>query len=217
MRVLTLGCVMIAALPALVRLGTAEEAHDTRPNLTVLLRYEHPYSAPSFSALERQLRSLLAEAGLQVEVRERKDANAREEYTDVVVFNMKGHCTMAARPAPNPLPVGALSDERGPLAMAYSADGNILPFGEVECDQVRESLERVLGKGAPDRYQATYGAALGTVMAHEVYHMLSHRAKHTKTGITKESLSAREMLEGKLTLSDKAREAIARAVLPVER
>ena len=106
------------------------------------------------------------------------------------------------------LPIGALSDERGPLAMAYSSDGAILPFGEVECDRIRSSLERVVGHGNPVIYQSAFGSALGLVVAHEIYHMLSHSPDHTKTGVTKESLSAREMLSGSLSLPAIARMAM---------
>lgn len=214
MRVFALCCAALFAFPVAIQTCAAEELPAAQSHLTVLLDYEHPYSTPAFTALERQLRNLLAEAGLQVEVRDHKSARAGEEFADVMIFSMKGHCSMASRRANTPLPVGALSDERGPLAMAYTTDGDILPFGEVECDHVRQSLERLLGKGASEKQQDVYGAALGTVMAHEVYHMLSHRAKHTKTGVAKESLSAREMLEGSLTFSDKAREAISLVVSP---
>jgi hypothetical protein len=213
-RIFALCCAVSFALPAAIQTCAAEELPAARSRLTVLLNYEHPYSSPAFAALERQLQNLLGEAGVQVDVREQKSARAGEEFADVMIFNMKGHCSMASRRAITPLPVGALSDERGPLAMAYTTDGDILPFGEVECDHVRQSLERLLGKSASKQQQDVFGSALGTVMAHEVYHMLSHRAKHTKAGVTKESLSAREMLEGSLTFSDKARAAISLVISP---
>lgn len=87
-----------------------------------------------------------------------------------------------------PMPVGALSDERGPLAMTYSSDGELLHFGEVECDRVRQSLQRVLGKGYPEKRQAALGMALGVVMAHEMYHVMANAKSHTGQGITTQSL-----------------------------
>lgn len=106
------------------------------------------------------------------------------------------------------LPIGALSDERGPLAMAYSSDGVILPYGEVECDRIRQSLQRLIGRGNPGTYQSAFGAAMGLVVAHELYHMLARSPQHTENGITKESFSARDMLSGNLSLPEVARLAM---------
>ena len=110
------------------------------------------------------------------------------------------------------MPVGALSDERGPLAMTYSSDGQLLHFGEVECDRVRQSLQRVLGRGYPEKRQIAFGTALGVVMAHEMYHMMANAKGHTGEGITKHSLSAEEMLAGELAIPDAARRAVQRGL-----
>ncbi len=195
--VFTLGCCLLfAAVPA------ALASSSSASPVTVLLNYEQPYSQSSFAALQQQLQATLDTAGLKLDIRDRRASPPHEQFGEVVVFKMRGTCSMSA------LPVGALSDERGPLAMAYSSNGSVLPFGEVACDRVRESLERILGKSNGERYQATFGAALGMVMAHELYHMLGHSARHTRQGVTKESLSARELLEGSLPLPEIARRAM---------
>ena len=170
--------------------------------VTVLLDYEQPYSRPSFEALGHQLQRILNDAGVKIELRDRKQAGEHEEFAGLLVFQMKGQCTM------DPLPVDALSDERGPLAMAYSADGTILPFGEVHCDHVRQSIQRVVGRSNPKLYQSVFGSALGLVIAHEVYHMLAHSPAHTSEGVTKHSLSARELLDGRLSLPRAAKLAM---------
>jgi hypothetical protein len=103
-----------------------------------------------------------------------------------------------------------LVDERGPLGMAYSSNGEILHFGAVECDRVRRCLQRVTGGGRPEQHQAQYGAALGIVVAHEIYHMIAGAKEHTRDGLTKESLSARELLDGELSIPGVAREALHR-------
>jgi len=194
--VFTFGCCLLfAAAPAVL-------ASPSASPLTVLLNYERPYSQSSFAALQQQLQATLDATGLKLDIRDRSASPPREQFGEVVVFKMKGTCSMSN------LAVGALSDERGPLAMAYSSNGSVLPFGEVQCDRVRESLEQVLGKSNGARYQAEFGVALGMVMAHELYHMLGHSAQHTRHGVTKESLSARELLEGSLSLPEIARRAM---------
>lgn len=193
-------CLFLLFLPILR--GAAPPASEPLSPVTVLLSYERPYSRLSFDALQQQLQHVLNNAGIKLEVRERQAAAPHEQFSDLFLFQMKGRCSMEG------LPVGALSDERGALAMAYSQDGNILPFGEVECDRVRESLQRLVGRGHAEAYQSAFGAALGMVVAHEIYHMLAHSPHHTAHGVTKQSLSARELLDHDLPLPDVARLAM---------
>ena len=54
------------------------------------------------------------------------------------------------------------------------------------------------------RDSTVYGSALGKVMAHEIYHMLAHESHHTATGLTKEALSSRELLDGSVSLPENA-------------
>lgn len=168
----------------------------------MLLNYEQPFSRPSFEALQRQLEHLLQRVGLRLDIRERKEATPHEQFAELFLFDMKGHCSM------DPLPIAASLGKRQALAMAYTADGNILPFGAIECDRVRESLENIVGRGSAGSYQATFGEALALVMAHEIYHMLAHSPAHTRRGVTKESLSGRELLEKEISFPEAARLAM---------
>ncbi len=190
-------------------LFSAASTPSSPPVVTVLLNYEQPYSRLSFEALEHQLQRVLNDAGLKLDLRDHKETDPKEEFSELFIFDMRGHCSM------DPIPVGALSDERGPLAMAYSAEGTILPFGEVECDHVRESIQRIVGRKNPRMYQQAFGSALGLVMAHEIYHMLARSAVHTNVGVTKPSLSAHELLDSRLSLPEAARLAIRQQLTQV--
>ncbi len=160
--------------------------------VTVVLDFEKPPSYVSYESMRGELDRLLNDAGVRLDLRLRTEIPADADFPDVVVFKMKGSCTMKS------LPVGAVSDERGPLAMAYSQDGQNLHFGEVECDRVRQSLQRIVGRGSARKYEPAFGNALGLVLAHEMYHILANSKLHTKDGVTKASLSARELLLGDL-------------------
>jgi len=175
---------------------------DLGQSVTVLVDFEKPYSDTSVAALRSELQSLFAPSGLKIDLRLKNELPPGAEFNQLVVFKMKGACSMVA------MPIGALSDERGPLAMTYASDGELLHFGEVECDRVRQSLQRVLGKGYPEKRQTALGMALGMVMAHEMYHMMANAKGHTADGITKHSLSAEEMLAGRLPIPDAARKAV---------
>ena len=166
----------------------------TRTALTVVMDFEAPHSVASFASLDNNLNALLSPAGITVELQTRDSLPPNPQFKQLVVFKMKGSCSMT------PVPIGALSDERGPLAMAFSSDGQVLHFGEVQCDRLRHSLERVLTPGGSPRNQRTFGSALAVVMAHELYHMLANEKEHTHKGISKPSLSADELVASRLAL-----------------
>jgi len=170
--------------------------------VTVLLDFEQPHSSASFAALHQELERILKPARLKVDLRIKSEVAPLSEFGELLLFKMKGHCTMDV------LPIGALLDERGPLAMTYSVDGQLLSFGEVECDRVRQSVQSVLGRGNPEAHQAALGVALARVMAHEMYHMIANSAAHTKNGVTKESLYGRELSQDALPLAGYVSDAL---------
>jgi hypothetical protein len=178
---------------------------SARPPVTVILDFEKPHSNVSLRAMREEVQRLLGNAGLRVEFRLKRDLPDAPEFSDLVLFRMRGSCTMDAWAPGHP------ADYREPLAMAYSDGGQVLHFGEVACDRVRESLQRVLGRGASEKYEAVLGNALGMVVAHEMYHMLADTKEHTKQGITKGALSARELLSGDLSMPRVAQEAMQNA------
>jgi hypothetical protein len=166
--------------------------------LTVVLKFERAQPVVRLPVLRDELQTLLGESNIQIDLRGEEELEDASVRGGLVVFRMKGQCTA------NALPVGAVSDERGPLAMTYSTDGQLLHFGEVECDRIRQSLERLWGKTWKDERQAAYSTALARVMAHEIYHMMGNCVAHTKQGLTRESLSAHDLTRSTPPLSVKA-------------
>lgn len=198
---------MVAGLSSVGALAAPGAVSD-QDSVTVLLDYEQTHSDVSLAVMKRELTSIMTNAGMSVDLRLRDEVAANAQFRRLVLFKMKGACTM------NALPIAALSDERGPLAMTYSSDGQLLPFGEIECDRVRESLQRTLGRGNPKGSQAAYGTALARVMAHEMYHMIANSKTHAKNGITQEGLSSRDLLSSKLPFSANAGAALRDGVRP---
>jgi hypothetical protein len=183
-------------------------AQAATQKVTVLVNFQKPHSAVSVEAFRQELKDLLEPAGVTVELMLRSELGNYPEFSELVVFEMKGSCSMDAASMP-PEPT---YDERGPLAKSYSSEGQILHFGEVECDRVRQCLQRVMGRGQSQKDQAPFGTALGIVVAHELYHMIAGEKAHTKSGLTKESLSARDLLNGGISIPRAAREALRRSL-----
>jgi len=165
------------------------------------MEFDSPHSEASLDSLRRNLNQLLTPGGMAVDVELKDQLPPNPQFGQLVIFKMRGSCSM------NPLKKvkGARS---GPLAMAYVSDGQVLHFGEVECDRVRTALQRILGSGGSPSNQDNYGAALAIVIAHELYHMLGNATGHTRDGLTKPALSADEMVSRKLGLSPRALSAI---------
>lgn len=183
----TLGAGAPAAVPGL----------KNSPILTIVLDIKRShYSASSFAAMETETQRIFNNTGIKLDWRIKSELPEHAEFNNVVVFTMTGFCTMNDSPE--------LIDERGPLALTYTSDGEILPFGEVRCDRVRASLKRHARSAVLSRPECVFGIALGRVMAHELYHMLAEEARHTDGGVTRTSLLAEDLIEGNLDFDSSA-------------
>ncbi|MBL8239941.1 MAG: hypothetical protein JNM66_21135 [Bryobacterales bacterium] len=170
------------------------------PEIAVVVQADETFSPQAWQAMEAESKRIARQAGLRVRFVERAAASA-QEFTDLVVFRMKGRCEMDTTPA--------LLDERGPFAWAFTANGNVLPFGEVKCDRVRESIKTAFRPADYRKADALFGRALGRVVAHELYHMLANTTKHGKTGVARHAFSAQQLVAEKLDFGKHERGLLA--------
>lgn len=178
---LTATCALFAATPGVPR------------EIAVVIQTDETFSPQAWQAMEAESARIASQAGLRVQFVERSKV-AESSFADLVVFRMRGKCEMDNFPV--------LLDERGPFAWAFTSNGNVLPFGEVKCDRVRESIKTALPPGDMRKADAILGRALGRVVTHEIYHMVANTRKHGKSGVAKDSLSARQLVDDRLDLSD---------------
>jgi ABC-type Fe3+/spermidine/putrescine transport system ATPase subunit len=183
---------LILSIFTLALCATFAAPIGTSPEVAVVLQVDETFSPQAWQAMEAESKRIAKQAGIRVRFVERSQA-AAEQFTDLVVFRMKGKCEMDTTPA--------LLDERGPFAWAFTADGNVLPFGEVKCDRVRESIKTALHPSDYRKADQLFGRALGRVVAHELYHMLANTKKHGKSGVAKDALSAQQLISEKLDFS----------------
>jgi hypothetical protein len=179
-------CLLSFSLPAL--------CGNPHGPVTVLLEFDQPYSDVSVSEMEREAASVLKNTGLILDWEMEASLQPHPEFKALVVLKMKGSCEMAIAPE--------LIDERGPLGMAYVTDGQVLSFGEIECDRIKQSVQRVLPPSTSARKERLYGRALGRVAAHEMVHMLRGSTRHSKSGINQASLTADELISNHIDLVD---------------
>ncbi len=160
--------------------------------VTVVLEFDQPYSNISVAEMEREANAVLKNTGLAFDWKLEARLEPHPEFKSLLVLKMKGRCEMERFPE--------LIDERGPLGLAYMTDGQVLSFGEIECDRIKQSVQRVLPRGKSDKEQRLYGRALGRVAAHEMVHMLRGSIQHSKSGITRASLTADELISNRVDL-----------------
>ncbi len=183
------GLSLLLACAPLFRAGVGFSS--TNPLTVVLDIQDNRYSRSSLSAMKTETERILKETGMTLDWRLKSELGAYPEFANVVVFTMTGSCSANTAPM--------MIDERGPLALTYTSDGEILPFGELRCDRIRASLERNR-QLAFRRSNSALGVALGRVMAHELYHMLAKDKNHTGEGVTQTSLRSDELICGGLKL-----------------
>ncbi len=184
----------------------ASERNTPLPPVTVLIEFDKPHSARSVAAMERETMHILQPSGIRLEWQMIADLPPNAEFSDFVVVRFRGSCATDEVPMP--------MDERGILGMSYASDGEVLPFGEVQCDRVKQSMRRVVPASQFRISEDLLGRALGRVVAHEMYHMLTNDKHHTKDGVTRESLSADDLVLGELLYSGRAADAISRRQAP---
>jgi hypothetical protein len=117
----------------------------------------------------------------------------------LVVVKLVGRCDMDGTPA---------YLEPGPLGWAHEANGTILPFSDLACDNLRGAVEAAIAGGNPTRANTLLGRAMGRVLAHELYHIVADTSYHGHGGVARAALTPRELTSGDLTFQPTEVEAI---------
>jgi hypothetical protein len=160
--------------------------------LTVVLDFKGPHSRTSLNEMKRESGLILNSSGVLLDWRMFGE-NPSESYNDLVVMRFKGVCRYE--------PAVPIYYGLGPLAITYTANGEVQPFGEVDCDRVVNSARNAMSGGDYARGDLLIGRAMGRVVAHELVHMLTKSGQHGTEGVEKPALSGKQLIEGYLPLS----------------
>ncbi len=104
------------------------------------------------------------------------------EFRDVFILRFRGDCSLQThrrRPEGNTRRLGD----------TQISEGRVLSFADVRCDAVRQYLA---GANAVD--EPALASALARVAAHELFHMLTHSAKHPLAGIARAEFTPTDLL-----------------------
>jgi hypothetical protein len=158
---------------------------NASPTVTVFLQFQGETSSRSVDALQTEVTRLLKPARLELEYRLGSELGPDDTPTDIIVVKFTGKC--------RPAMVTPILDERGPLAFTHISNGEILPFAEVACDRVRTSLASMGGTVHAHHGDRVLGRALGRVVAHEIYHILTKTTHHGKSGVARQGMSSNDL------------------------
>lgn len=161
-------------------------------DVTVIVDIKGPYSKLAMKEMEREATQIIETSGMKVDWRRRDDV-ANAVFNDLVVMTFKGSCTFD--PAP------PIYDELGPFAITRTANGEVQPFGEVDCDRVVNSVRTAMFGNDYNRADLLIGRALGRVVAHEMVHMLTKSGRHAHDGVQRAALSGKQLISASLPLS----------------
>lgn len=117
-------------------------------------------------------------------------------YRDLVVMTFKGSCEFEPAP-PRYDELGPI----GPLATTRTTNGEVQPFGEVDCTRVVNSARNAMSQEDWARGDLLIGRAMGRVVAHELVHMLTKSGEHGTEGVEKPALSGKQLISASLPLS----------------
>jgi hypothetical protein len=160
--------------------------------LTVVLHFKGPYSRTSLEEMKRESGLILNASGVLLDWRVLGE-DTPESYNDLVVMTFKGDCEYGPAPPDD--------NEHGPLAVTRMFEGEVQPFGEVDCYRVANMVRNAISGGDHFRGNLLMGRAMGRVVAHELVHMLTKSGQHGTEGVEKPALSGEQLIAGYLPLS----------------
>lgn len=151
--------------------------------VAVYLDSDRPVAAKVSESMQQEAGSIVGRSGVRLIWTAKPDT---KPYQRIAVVSLRGSCG-----------VGTLSNASRisePLGDTQISNGRVLPFADVACDAVHRLIDRDLRGARPADRERLLGRALGRVMAHELYHVLSESTRHGQTGVTRAALSSSDLL-----------------------
>ena len=171
---------------ALLSVVTSACSAFAAAKVTVVLQFEARHSEPSINEMKRELQTLMRGSGVELAWRQLDELSASDSFPSLVIIKFHGSCEATAWATPLP---------SEPVALAYThvSNGNVIPFADVECDRIRNSLASAQ-IGYSSRNDLLFGRAIGRVIAHELHHIIGRTRTHTQHGVSRKCLSPQELV-----------------------
>jgi hypothetical protein len=177
-------CLVLAALPVI---GDPPEA--SLAPIALYTHFQHEPPPAVFDALQDEVKSIMTPTDLQFTWYSHSAAHGGVVSVVAVVITFKGACDVFG--------LTPHSSNPGPLGWTHISDGVILPFAEIDCQGIREFIQKQLLVLPAEEREEAYGRALGRVLGHELYHIFANTTRHGTSGVAKSKFTAQELLSPK--------------------
>jgi hypothetical protein len=185
-------CFCACLLGSITFPAVATNRAPSKSDVTVMVDFKGEFSPITLQAMEREASYIIGAAGIRLGWTNPHDA-VNSTFNELVVMRFNGSCKYASEPRTASLP--------GPYASTMTTNGEVQPFGDVDCNRVVSSVQSVLCEVDYANAAILLGRALGRVVAHELVHMLTKSGQHAAEGIQKAALSGQELIGASLPLS----------------
>jgi hypothetical protein len=179
------------ALLAMSVPGCLGAANLSNAPLAVYYSFDTSPPAALFTEMQAELGRILAPADLHVAWRTIDAPRSGEDFRGIAVLRFHGSCSFGQDSAGS----GYATNPAGKsLASTDLTGGHVLPFGAVDCDQLRRFIAPAVKSLSVENKNAALGRAMARVGAHEIYHILTGSGTHASQGIARASHSRAELI-----------------------
>ncbi len=180
-------CALLALQPAWTKPRELPWRGDAPVVISVVVEGRVSLPDQLTRAMERELTRAFAPSDTRVELVLPHERTEHPVFdSEVIVMRVSGRCELGPMPPLN-------SHKPDTLGRTFVTDGQILPFVELDCKQISGALRAKLS-GTPAEYRPqVLGRAMGRVLAHEIYHVLSRSSDHSPHGLAAETMNPEQM------------------------
>jgi hypothetical protein len=182
------------------------QPHLACPPFIVYTQSEFAFSDAIWTPMKNEVESILSPTGWEVRWEDAVNA-ARSISVTLAVVRFQGACHADDLLVSSP--GGAL------LGRTHVVNGVIISFADVFCDAIRESVASRLSMMNADDKDRWFGRAVGRVVAHELYHILTREKHHGSRGVAQARFSQEELLSDDFRFDTKQVRSLRRTLAPV--
>jgi hypothetical protein len=152
--------------------------------------------AAAFEEMKKELAALMSAAGVAI----RWENAASHGVVDgaTVVVDLEGDCSAGFRAEMESAAKGIR------IGSTATANGEILPFVNVNCGAIAGLIGLLMADRPVVWKELAFGRALGRVLAHELYHVLTQSGDHVNSGIAKANFSGADLIESRFVFDEVA-------------
>jgi hypothetical protein len=199
------------AITALLSFGQNPPPAKNIPSVGVFLDFDSVPGSVPMDVMKKEVDKILKPSGLALDWRTTSENHGDEAFSGLVVLKFKGKCKLEGW---GDVPAGVSPGQERTLGTTRVVNGQVLPFTEVRCDEVKRALAYLRPEANQRERQKAFGVALGRVVAHEIYHILAHTTSHAARGLAKASESLQDLVTaGSMGFRDEDSTAIRKSLV----